>query len=69
MFKDPYEMAKGCDAIMIVTEWNEFKQLDLEQLKALLNAPVVFDGRNIYDPNLMKEKGFSYQSIGRSSAR
>ncbi len=65
MFKDPYEMAKGCDAVMIVTEWNEFKQLDLDQLKSILNSPVLFDGRNIYDPRLMKEKGFNYQSIGR----
>ena len=67
MFKDPYEMARGCDGVMIVTEWNEFKQLDLDQLKAALSAPVLFDGRNIYDPVLMKEKGFSYQSIGRAT--
>ncbi len=66
MFKDPYEMAKGCDAVIVVTEWNEFKQLDLDQLKSMLNSPVVFDGRNIYDPRLMKEKGFNYQSMGRS---
>ena len=65
MFKDPYEMAKGCDGVMIITEWNEFKQLDLDQLKSLLNTPALFDGRNIYDPNLMKEKGFAYQAIGR----
>jgi UDPglucose 6-dehydrogenase len=67
MFKDPYEMARGCDGVMIVTEWNEFKQLDLDQLKAALSAPVLFDGRNIYDPVLMKEKGFTYQSIGRAT--
>ena len=66
MFKDPYEMAKGCDAVMIITEWNEFKQLDLDQLKSALNSPVIFDGRNIYDPRLMREEGFKYQSIGRS---
>ncbi len=65
MFDDPYEMAKGCDGVMVVTEWNEFKQLDLDQLKSLLRKPVVFDGRNIYDPHLMKEKGFVYQAIGR----
>jgi UDPglucose 6-dehydrogenase len=68
MFEDPYEMATGCDGVMIVTEWNEFKQLDLDQLKSVLNAPIIFDGRNIYDPALMKERGFSYQSIGRSAA-
>ncbi len=68
MFNDPYEMAAGCDGVMVITEWNEFKQLDLDQLKSLLKAPVVFDGRNIYDPALMKEKGFLYESIGRSAA-
>ena len=67
MFKDPYEMARGCDGVMIITEWNEFKQLDLDQLKSLLKTPTLFDGRNIYDPDLMKEKGFTYQAIGRSA--
>jgi UDPglucose 6-dehydrogenase len=65
MFKDPYEMAKGCDGVIIVTEWNEFKQLDLDQLKSVLKKPVIFDGRNIYDPDSMKEKGFIYRAIGR----
>ena len=67
MFKDPYEMAKGCDGVMIVTEWNEFKQLDLDRLKSVLKQPVVFDGRNIYDPRLMDEKGFTYRAIGRGT--
>jgi UDPglucose 6-dehydrogenase len=65
MLDDPYEMAKGCDAVMVITEWNEFKQLDLEKLKGLLKNPVVFDGRNIYDPALMKAMGFTYRAIGR----
>jgi UDPglucose 6-dehydrogenase len=65
MFKDPYEMAKGCDGVIIVTEWNEFKQLDLDQLKSVLKKPVIFDGRNIYDPGSMREKGFTYRAIGR----
>jgi UDPglucose 6-dehydrogenase len=65
MFKEPYELAKGCDAVMVITEWNEFKQLDLEKLKGLLKSPVVYDGRNIYDPSVMKEMGFTYRSIGR----
>jgi UDPglucose 6-dehydrogenase len=69
MFKSPYEMAKGCDGVMLVTEWNEFKQLDLDQLKTLLNAPVLLDARNIYDPALMQEKGFIYESIGRTATR
>jgi UDPglucose 6-dehydrogenase len=64
-FNDPYELAQGCDALMVVTEWNEFKQLDLEKIKSLLKKPVIFDGRNIYDPKLMKELGFTYRSIGR----
>jgi UDPglucose 6-dehydrogenase len=65
MFSDPYEMAKGCDALMVVTEWNEFKQLDLEKLKDLLKSPVIFDGRNIYDPAVMKGMGFTYRGVGR----
>ncbi|MDO9348209.1 MAG: nucleotide sugar dehydrogenase, partial [Anaerolineales bacterium] len=65
MFEDPYQMAKGCDALVVVTEWNEFKQLDLERIKGLLNKPVIFDGRNIYDPARMKALGFTYRGIGR----
>jgi UDPglucose 6-dehydrogenase len=65
MFTEPYELAKGCDALMVITEWNEFKQLDLEKVKGLLKSPVIFDGRNIYDPSVMKELGFTYRSIGR----
>jgi UDPglucose 6-dehydrogenase len=63
--EDPYTMANGCDALMVVTEWNEFKQLDLAKVKSLLKTPVIYDGRNIYDPQLMKEMGFTYRSIGR----
>jgi UDPglucose 6-dehydrogenase len=62
---DVYEMAEGCDALVVVTEWNEFKQLDLTMVKDLLKTPVVYDGRNIYDPELMKEMGFAYRAIGR----
>jgi len=51
--------------LIVVTPWNEFKQLDLERVKDLLNSPVIYDGRNIYDPKLMKEMGFSYRAIGR----
>jgi UDPglucose 6-dehydrogenase len=65
MFADPYSMADGCDALMVITEWNEFKHLDLEKVKGLLNSPVIFDGRNIYDPAAMKEKGFTYRGMGR----
>jgi UDPglucose 6-dehydrogenase len=65
MFKNPYDMAKGCDALMVITEWNEFKQLDLEKVKSALKSPIIYDGRNIYDPNLMKSLGFNYRGIGR----
>jgi UDPglucose 6-dehydrogenase len=65
MFDEPYKMAKGCDALMVITEWNEFKQLDLEKVKGLLKSAVIYDGRNIYDPKLMKEMGFVYRAVGR----
>ena len=65
MFKDPYSMAEGCDALMVITEWNEFKQLDLEKVKGLLKSPVLFDGRNIYDPEMMEKMGFKYRGMGR----
>lgn len=64
---DVYKMADGCDALVVVTEWNEFKQLDLEKVKKLLKSPVIYDGRNIYDPEVMHESGFTYQSIGRGN--
>jgi len=65
IFDDAYKMAEGCDALVVVTPWNEFKQLDLEKVKGLLACPVIYDGRNIYDPALMKEMGFAYRAIGR----
>ena len=65
MMPDPYTLAKDCDALMIVTEWNEFKQLDLERIRNLLRQPIILDGRNIYDPELMKELGFNYRGFGR----
>lgn len=65
MFEEPYQLAAGCDALMVVTEWNEFKQLDLEKIRNLLKTPVVYDGRNIYEPARMREMGFTYRAIGR----
>ena len=62
---DVYAMAEGCDALVVVTEWNEFKHLDLERVKELLNSPIIYDGRNIYDPALMHDMGFAYRAIGR----
>ena len=63
---DAYAAADGADAVVVVTEWNEFRQLDLMRLKAALRRPVVVDGRNIYDPVRMRELGFVYRGIGRN---
>lgn len=63
--KDSYEAATRCDMVIILTEWNEFRQLDLNKLKTVMKKPVLIDGRNIYDPIHMKELGFIYQGVGR----
>jgi UDPglucose 6-dehydrogenase len=65
MISDPYVLADGCDALMVITEWNEFKQLDLDRVRNLMKQPVLFDGRNIYDPEVMKRLGFQYRGFGR----
>lgn len=64
-FKSPLEATKNTDALLIMTEWNEFSQLDLNILKKNLKTLIVFDTRNIYDPAKMKKDGFIYKSIGR----
>ncbi|TET96028.1 MAG: UDP-glucose/GDP-mannose dehydrogenase family protein [Anaerolineales bacterium] len=65
MAEDPYALAEGSDALVICTEWNEFKQLDLQRIKGLLRNPVVIDGRNIYEPYEMAQLGFTYLAVGR----
>jgi UDPglucose 6-dehydrogenase len=65
MMPDPYALAQGCDALVVVTEWNEFKQLDRPRLKDLMRHPVIYDGRNIYEPDEMAEYGFIYRGVGR----
>jgi UDPglucose 6-dehydrogenase len=65
----PYEAAEGADALAIVTEWNEFKFLNLERLRGLMRRPAVFDGRNLYAPDRMRRLGFEYHSIGRKPVR
>ncbi len=60
-----YDIAKDSDALLILTEWDEFKQLDLKKIKSLMRQPLIIDGRNIYNPNNLKKEGFSYISIGR----
>jgi UDPglucose 6-dehydrogenase len=64
--EDPYAVADGADALLIVTEWDEFRGLDLDRLKRVMRRPVIVDGRNIYDPILMREHGFVYRGVGRS---
>ena len=61
---DAYEALQGADAVAIVTEWDQFRALDIDRMKAAMNAPVVVDLRNIYDPAAMRERGFSYRGIG-----
>ncbi len=63
---DPYEVAEGSDALVFVTEWNQFRMLDMERIKTLLRRPVVIDLRNIYEPAAMKKWGFDYVCLGRS---
>jgi UDPglucose 6-dehydrogenase len=62
---DPYELAAGADGLVLVTEWAEFRQLDLGRVKASMRKPVMIDGRNIYDPAMMRGLGFTYRGIGR----
>ncbi len=64
---DPYEVAKDSDVLVILTEWNEFRLLDLGKIKELLKSPIVVDTRNIYDPLRMEKLGFKYFCIGRQS--
>jgi len=63
--EDPYDLAEGSDALLICTEWNEFKQLDLLRIKSLMAQPNIVDGRNIYEPRLMHNMGFDYRAVGR----
>jgi UDP-glucose 6-dehydrogenase len=64
---DNYEMLRGCDALLVVTEWPEFRTPNFEKIRGLLKSPVVFDGRNLYDPTKMRALGFTYRSIGRGA--
>lgn len=63
---DAYEVARGSDALILVTEWDEFQELDMEKMISLMNYPVMVDSRNFYDPGEMARKGFTYDGIGRT---
>jgi len=65
--KSAYSALKNADALVVVTEWNEFRRLDLHSIKSLMRTPVIFDGRNIYDPDEVRGSGFVYYGIGRKN--
>ncbi len=65
-FENNYDALKGVDGLVIVTEWNEFRRPDFERMKSLMKSPVIFDGRNIYDPIRLRSQGFVYYGIGRT---
>ena len=66
-FENSYDALKGGEALLIITEWNEFRRPDFPRMKSLMKAPVIFDGRNIYDPKELKEAGFIYFGMGRKA--
>jgi UDPglucose 6-dehydrogenase len=61
----PYDALENADGLFVLTEWNEFRRPDFDRMKKLMKQPVVFDGRNIFDPVRMRERGFIYFGIGR----
>ncbi|HDZ27623.1 hypothetical protein LCGC14_0840570 [marine sediment metagenome] len=63
--KSPYDAVKEANALLIITEWDEFKELDLKKIKEVMDNPIIIDGRNVYDPSEVRELGFEYYSIGR----
>ncbi|HVO41517.1 MAG TPA: nucleotide sugar dehydrogenase [Aggregatilineales bacterium] len=65
MAQDAYNLAQGCDALVVATPWNEFKSLDMRQIHAVMKQPVIIDGRNLYDGNIMRAIGFDYRGVGR----
>jgi UDPglucose 6-dehydrogenase len=63
--KNSYEVAEGADALVLATDWNEFKQLDFERIRGLMRQPIVMDGRNAWDPERLRKLGFNYMGVGR----
>ncbi len=62
----PYDVLDGADALFVITEWNEFRHVDFDKVKQKLKTPVIFDGRNVYSPTDMRERGFTYYGVGRT---
>ena len=65
LVEDPYQLAEGCDALVVATPWNEFKSLDMPRIRSVMRQPVMIDGRNLYEPARMKSIGFIYRGVGR----
>ena len=69
LFDDMYEAATGADALVICTDWDEFKSPDFQRLASVMNAKVIFDGRNLYRRQQAKDLGFTYYSVGRAPVK
>jgi UDPglucose 6-dehydrogenase len=65
--ESPYQVADGADALLLATEWNEFKQIDFSRIKTLLKSPIILDGRNLWDSDQLQAMGFTYMGIGRAA--
>ncbi|MEZ4719017.1 MAG: UDP binding domain-containing protein [Caldilineaceae bacterium] len=67
LVEDPYELADGADALLVCTDWNEFKQLDLNRVRDAMRTPIFADGRTYYNPDTMLALGFQYRSVGKGA--
>jgi UDPglucose 6-dehydrogenase len=65
--ENPYKVAEGADALVLATEWNEFKQIDFERIQSLMRQPVIMDGRNLWDEKTLANMGFQYFGVGKGS--
>ncbi len=65
--ENPYKVAEGADALVLATEWNEFKQIDFERIRQLMAQPIIIDGRNLWDPEQIRALGFTYIGVGRGA--
>ena len=65
--KTSYDALKNCDALILITEWNEFRHPDFNKIKKLLKTPIIFDGRNQYSEQILKKEGFKYVSVGKNN--
>ncbi|MGH2830228.1 MAG: UDP binding domain-containing protein, partial [Actinomycetota bacterium] len=61
----PIEAAEGADAVLLLTEWNEFRWLDFDRLRTVMTRPVIVDARNLLDPHMLRQMGFTYEGVGR----